>query len=182
MSIFDDNPIIPAIHTREDFDEAASSHLNIIFLLKSNIFNLKEYVDKAHMHGKTVFVHADMIEGVARDNYGIEYIAECGVDGIISTRINILKQARELKLYTIQRFFIIDYHSFDTAIESMKMFMPDMIEIMPGVVPKIIEKFKESVTIPIIAGGLIETKKEIFDALKAGASSISTSNKKLWYS
>ena len=62
------------------------------------------------------------------------------------------------------------------------MFMPDMMEIMPGVVPKIIEKFKASVNIPIIAGGLIETKKEILDALKAGASSISTSNNKLWYS
>ncbi len=182
MNIFEDNPIIPAIHTREDFDEAVKSHLNIIFLLKTNIFNLGEYAQCAHRHGKTVFVHADMIEGVARDNYGIEYMAKCGVDGILSTRINILKQARELKLYTIQRFFIIDYHSFDTAIESMKMFMPDMMEIMPGVVPKIIEKFKTSVNIPIIAGGLIETKKEILDALKAGASSISTSNNKLWYS
>lgn len=182
MFLIEDNPIIAAIHTKEDFDEAMKSHLNVIFLLKTNIFNIKEYVKEVHKNDKTVFVHADMIEGVARDNYGIEYIANTGADGIISTRINILKQAREYKLKTIQRFFIIDYHSFETAIESMKMFIPDMMEIMPGVLPKIITKFNENVKIPIIAGGLIETKSEILDALKAGAASISTSNRQLWYS
>lgn len=83
---------------------------------------------------------------------------------------------------TVQRFFIIDHHSFETTMESIKMFLPDMIEIMPGVIPKIISKFSENVKIPIITGGLIETKSEIMDALKAGASGISTSNKKLWYS
>lgn len=182
MFFIEDNPIIAAVHTKEDFDEAIKSQLNVIFLLKTNIFTLKDYVSTAHKKDKFVFIHADMIEGVARDIYGIEYIANTGADGIISTRGNIIKYAREHKLRTIQRFFIIDYHSFDTAIEAIKMQMPDMIEIMPGVVPKIISKFKENVKVPIITGGLIETKSEILDALNAGASSISTSNKKLWYS
>ena len=35
--------------------------------------------------------------------------------------------------------------------------------------------------LPVIAGGLIETKDEIFAALSAGASAISTGKKELWY-
>mgnify|MGYP002519961619 CR=1 FL=1 len=43
-----------------------------------------------------------------------------------------------------------------------------------------ISRLKERVNVPIIAGGLIETKIEIDEALKAGAYAISTSNVGLW--
>jgi len=35
--------------------------------------------------------------------------------------------------------------------------------------------------IPVIAGGLIETKTEVFDALGCGATAVSTGRKNLWY-
>jgi glycerol uptake operon antiterminator len=56
-----------------------------------------------------------------------------------------------------------------------------MIEIMPGVVPKALKILKQRLDIPIISGGLIDTKEEIIEALNAGAIAVSTSNKDLWY-
>lgn len=55
-----------------------------------------------------------------------------------------------------------------------------MIEIMPGVVPKIIHALQERISVPIIAGGLIENDSEVKAAAESGAFGISTSNKKLW--
>lgn len=64
--------------------------------------------------------------------------------------------------------------------ESIDLSKPDMIEIMPGVIGKIIKRFSMG-TIPVIAGGLIETKNEVTDAIRQGAIAVSTGNQKLWY-
>jgi glycerol uptake operon antiterminator len=57
---------------------------------------------------------------------------------------------------------------------------PHLIEIMPGIASKIIRRFTDS-NIPVIAGGLIETKQEVTEALKNGAEAISTGKQEIWY-
>ena len=74
----------------------------------------------------------------------------------------------------------MDSHSFDTAVESVKMAHPDMIEVMPALVTREIKRLRESLKIPVIAGGLIEEKPEIYSALSAGASAVSTGKWDLW--
>ena len=51
---------------------------------------------------------------------------------------------------------------------------------MPGVIPKVIEKFAEK-NINVIAGGLIETKAEVLTALQHSATAVSTGKSELWY-
>jgi len=68
----------------------------------------------------------------------------------------------------------------DTALESMRASRPDMIEIMPAVAYKTITKIKNNTGIPIIAGGLVEKKEEIYAAINAGASGVSTGAVDLW--
>ena len=55
-----------------------------------------------------------------------------------------------------------------------------MIEIMPALAYQSIKRIREKSNIPIIAGGLIEYKEEIFSALGAGASMVSTGKQELW--
>lgn len=181
MFYIEDNPVIAAIRTDDEFEEALKCPSNVIFLLNANILTLEGYVLKAHKNNKRVFVHIDIAEGIGKDRFGIEFISKVGVDGIISTRGNVIKMARDFNLKTVQRFFIVDSHSIDTAIEHIKSFHPDMVEIMPGVIPKIITRFCKNINIPIITGGLIETKEDIINALNAGAKAISTATIKLWY-
>ncbi len=172
--------IIAAVHNMEEFEEALKSNVQMIFALSTNIMNISTYVKMAHEKDKILFVHVDMTNGITKDSYGMGYIANTGVDGIISTRTNMIRLAKERGLKTVQRLFLIDAQSIKTSIESAKMHKPDFIEIMPGVVPKSVVRFKESLAIPIITGGLIETTEEIEAVMEVGAAAISTSKQELW--
>ena len=121
----------------------------------------------------------DLVEGIGKDKAGLEFIKSCGVDGIISTRASIIKLAKEIGLKTVQRIFIIDSQSIISATAILKI-NPDMLEIMPGVVPRAIKEFNNVLSVPIIAGGLIETADDIENAFSAGAAAVSTRLENLW--
>lgn len=185
MINIEDFPIIAAARHSEEFLAAVDSPCDIIFWLSPNIMTLKSDLAKARSHpngdDKKIFVHIDMADGIGKDSAGLEYLAYLGIDGIISTRGNLIKAAKESGLMTVQRFFILDSHSVVTAFETIKSSRPDMIEIMPGLMTRQISLFAETTDIPVIAGGLIETKSDVIGALSAGASAISTSKKELWF-
>ncbi|MBR3785212.1 MAG: glycerol-3-phosphate responsive antiterminator [Firmicutes bacterium] len=173
-------PIAAAIRTEKDFSTALRSDVDMVFLLHSNIMTVHQYVKEIHSAGKKAFVHVDFAEGIGKDRYGLEFLAKQGVDGILTTRTNIVKAAKEYGLITVQRFFIVDSHSLGTSVDSIKISKPDIIEIMPGVVTKKIREFAEKASMPIIAGGLVETVEEVKAALDAGADVVSTGEAELW--
>ena len=174
------NRIIAAVRTHEELLRAAGSNVRIVFHLAPNILTLEEDIKILHNAEKKLFLHLDLAEGIGRDRSGIEYIKRLGVDGIISTRTSIIKYARELGVFTVQRFFIVDSQSIHTTIETLKSSKAQMMEVMPGNMSKVIKKLKESIDVPIIAGGLIETAEETLEILESGASAISTGKSLLW--
>ena len=175
------NPIIGAIK-EDNLDIIIKSECEVVFLLNGNILTLKKKISLLHKYGKKVFVHLDMIQGLASTPVAVDYIKdELNVDGIITTKTNIVKRAIELNINVIQRFFFIDSISLENAIESLKKVKPQAIEIMPGIIPKVVNKIhKIHADIPIICGGLIDNKEEIINVLSMGAMAISTSNSDLW--
>ena len=177
---FSDSPIIAAVRSYDDFKLALRANINTIFLLSSNILNIERYTKEARAAGKKLFVHMDFIDGISKDAAGVAYLATKNIDGIISTRSGIVKYASEKGIPTVQRFFMVDSRSVDTAIETMRASHPSMIEIMPAIAYKTITKLRKNTSVPIIAGGLIEGKDEIFAAISAGASGISTGAADLW--
>lgn len=180
MNEFGKKGVIAAVRTDEDFAAALNSDATCIFLLSSNILTIKEHLSNAHAANKKVFVHIDMSEGIGKDNTGVAYLSKLGVDGIISTRTGIIRAAKELSLPCVQRIFAIDYQATQTSVGAIGNQKPTYIEIMPGVIPKVVRRFSEVTNIPIIVGGLIETAEEIEIAKKSGAVAASTSNKELW--
>ena len=58
---------------------------------------------------------------------------------------------------------------------------PDVIEILPGVMPKILRRITGFTRIPVIAGGLISDKEDILAALDAGAAAISATDPQIWF-
>ena len=68
----------------------------------------------------------------------------------------------------------------DTAVDSIRIAKPDIVEIMPGVVCKKIVEFAQKVNTPILVGGLVEFEEEVDKALEAGAKGISTAARELW--
>ena len=176
----EDNPIIAAVRDSR-FEEAISAPSSVIFLLGGNLLNIADRIGAAKKAGKKIFIHIDLSEGIGRDKSGIEYLLRLGVDGIISTRANLIRLAKEMGLLTVQRFFAYDSAGIEGINDVISSGTPDFVEIMPGVIGKIIERFSKGNT-PVIAGGLIETKAEVTTALNMGALAVSTGKKELWYS
>lgn len=172
--------VIAAARCEEDVESSVNSGVETVFMLSPNISTIKAQTELVHSKGKKIFVHLDLAEGIGKDEYGILYLKEMGVDGIISTRTNIIKMAKKNGMFTVQRFFIVDSHSLDTAVETARLSKPDMIEIMPGTLSKVIKNLKKDLDMPIVAGGLIETREELEEAMKFGAFAVSTGKRVFW--
>lgn len=181
LLMFQDNPIIVAVRNPKDIYEAVRSQSKIVFLLTGNVFNLKKLVEICTKADKYVFTHLDLIKGYSLDNYFIKYLKdEIKPTGIITTKNNIITRAKQENLMTIQRLFLLDSSAMDISIDSAKKIKPDAVEILPGLVPKLIRSVKNEINIPIVTGGFIETEEEVRSCLAAGAIAASTSHKPLW--
>lgn len=172
------SPVVAAVRG-EVFEEALSSPAEIIFLLDGSVMTVEEFIGKAHSANKLIFIHIDLIKGIGKDKCGVEFLVKLGTDGIISTRASLIKNAKEMGIASVQRYFAVDSQGVETAKEMISVAKPDFIEIMPGVIDKVTEKLV-SFNIPVIAGGLIETKQEVTSALTHGAVAVSTGKKELW--
>ena len=173
------NPVIAAV--RDDRWEAAlASPADVLFYLSAELMSIEKRIIQAHEAGKALFIHLDLAEGIGKDKAGIRYLAQLGADGIISTRAQLIRMARDQGLLTVQRFFALDSQGIDSIDEMLERSAPHMMEIMPGVIGKAIRRFSGG-SLPVIAGGLIQTKAEVTEALSCGAAAVSTGNRELWY-
>jgi len=178
----EENPIIAALSNLDNIDEVIESPCKVVFLLNGNIMNLEDIVERLRRAGKFVCIHVDLIEGFSRHPVALEYIDKIiNPDGIISTKNSIIKTAKNLGIFTIQRLFVLDSLAFRTGKESIKNIKPDAVEILPGLMPKLIKEVHRETRIPIIAGGLIRDKEDVIEALNGEAIGVSTSEVKVWY-
>jgi glycerol uptake operon antiterminator len=176
-----ENPIVAAIRNDEDLNMVIKSRAAIVFILYGSIINIGDISTKLRDAGKIVFVHVDMIDGLRGDIAGIEFIKKyANPFGMITTKPSNIKHVKQLGLYTIQRIFTIDSLSLKTGVKSALETGTDAVEVMPGIAPKIIGLMQKEISVPIIAGGLIDSKKDIMEALSAGALAISTTARNLW--
>ena len=66
MSVFGNRKVAAAVRTKEDFEIALLSRVDVIFLLYSSILTMKAYVEKCHKAGKIIFIHMDFAEGIGK--------------------------------------------------------------------------------------------------------------------
>ncbi len=180
VTLFENGRIMAATRSDEDFLRAVAGAPEVIFDLDPDLMNITAKIKKVHEAGKKYLLHIDLAKGLGKDESGIRFLKRVGVDGVISTKVGIIKLAREQGLHTVQRFFIVDSHSIETTAESVKSSKPEMIEIMPGTLCKVISRLKRYIDVPIIAGGLIETESEVREILESGAAAVSTAKSELW--
>ena len=173
--------VLPAVRRMKDFEKVLESGHEHIIILESRLIQLKSMIDYAHRANKKVLVHFDLIQGLKADEYGMEFLQrEMKPDGILTTRGNVIAAAKKHKLLAIQRVFILDRAALEQSIKLIQRFHPDYVEILPGLMPEVIEEITGEIDIPVIAGGLIKEEEQVKAALDAGAVAVSTSSRKLW--
>lgn len=57
---------------------------------------------------------------------------------------------------------------------------PDVVEVLPAGISKVIRLLRHEIGENLIAGGLILDKEDVIAALSAGAAAVSTTNPALW--
>ena len=178
----EDNPIIAAVKSMEDVEECCKhDDIRVIFILFGDVCSIGSIVKTIRDAGKIAMVHMDLISGLSPKEIAVEFIKEqTEADGIISTKPSLIKKAKEMSMYTVLRVFLLDSMAFENIRQQQHMIKPDFIEVLPGVMPKIIAQISHSVKVPIIAGGLITDKEDVMGALSAGAMAVSSTNHKVW--
>lgn len=182
LELLEESPIIAAVKGREGLEHCLKSECKVVFVLFGTICDISEIVGKLKNAGKIAIVHVDMIQGLSSKEVAVDYIHNnTHADGIISTKATLVKHAKELGMYAIQRTFVVDSIALDTLKKQLMSFRPDAVEIMLGVMPKILKIMRDFTDIPLIAGGLLSDKKDVMAAFEAGVDAISATNEAVWY-
>lgn len=178
----DSNPVIAAVKDEKGLEECCKlEDIRVVFILFGDICSIGDIVLKIKRAGKVAMVHLDLINGLSSKEISVDFIKNnTQADGIISTKPALIKRAKELSMFTILRYFLLDSMALESIRHHQHLVNPDFVEILPGVMPKIIAQICYSSRTPIIAGGLITDKESVMGALSAGAIAVSTTNPRVW--
>ena len=104
-----DAPIVAAVKDYAGLERSLSSDCQVVFVLFGDILSIPGIVDQIKAAGRTAFVHLDLIDGLSSREIAVSFIRNATkADGVITTKSQLVKRARELGLITVQRFFMID--------------------------------------------------------------------------
>ena len=179
------NPVIAAVKNDAGLQAAVEmEEIQVIFVLYGDVCTIPEILERIKAAGKKSMVHIDLIAGLSAKEISVEFIArQTRADGIITTKPALVRRAKELGIFAVLRFFVIDSLALKN-IENLEMqcgtSRPDFIEVLPGVMPKVLGRIAKVSRIPMIAGGLITEKEDVIAALSAGAIAVSSTNQDVW--
>ena len=179
------NPVIAAVKSDAGLQAAVEmEEIQVIFVLYGDVCTIPEILERIKAAGKKAMVHIDLIAGLSAKEISVEFIArQTRADGIITTKPALVRRAKELGIFAVLRFFVIDSLALKN-IENLEMqcgtSRPDFIEVLPGVMPKVLGRIAKVSRIPMLAGGLITEKEDVIAALSVGAIAVSSTNQDVW--
>lgn len=179
------NPVIAAVKNDAGLQAAVEmEEIQMIFVLYGDVCKIPAILERIKAAEKKAMVHIDLIAGLSAKEISVEFIArQTRADGIITTKPALVRRAKELGIFAVLRFFVIDSLALKN-IENLEMqcgtSRPDFIEVLPGVMPKVLGRIAKVSRIPMIAGGLITEKEDVIAALSAGAIAVSSTNQDVW--
>ena len=174
--------VIPACRTEAELAAALRlPQAPSLIILFGDINSLPELIRRTDEAGKLLLLHLDLIGGIGRDRAGIQFLARLGVKGLITTKPQLAKIARQEGMRVIQRMFLVDSESLRTGISLLKGFRPDAIEALPAATPaSVLAELKAATDVPILVGGLVRSADDVMQAVANGAFAVSTSQRELW--
>jgi glycerol uptake operon antiterminator len=173
--------VIPAAKTVKDFEALLASPYSYIILLQSHIAQLQPLFQLARKQDKRVLLHADLIQGLKHDEAAAQFLCQyIQPYGLISTHSAVLSVAKKHDILAIQRVFLLDSQSLETSLRVLASSTPDYVEVIPGAMPHVIAEVKSRAKVPLLAGGFLRTRADVEQALAAGATAVTTSQRQLW--
>ena len=163
----EDSPIIAAIKDDEGLKKCKESDSQVIFILYGDICSISDIVNEVKTSGKIAMVHIDLINGLSSKEIAVDFIKKyTEADGIITTK---------------PALFVIDSMAYENIEKQLRAARPDLIEILPALMPKVVKRICKMSSTPVIAGGLVSEKEDIMELLDAGVTSVSSTNTDIWF-
>lgn len=179
--LLEQNPIIIAIKSDDDLEHCLGCESPVVFVLYGSVVRIPAIVQRLKNAGKFVFVDVDLLDGLSAREAAVDYLAQnTGADGVVSTKIALVRRAKALGLISVYRTFMLDSMALESVKKNGNSTSADFLEILPGVMPKLIERLKAFSALPLIASGLIADKEDVITALAAGAVAVSTTCRAVW--
>ncbi|MGW7349852.1 glycerol-3-phosphate responsive antiterminator [Streptomyces sp. NPDC054784] len=179
--LLEDHPVVATVKDDDDLRAVLRSDRAVVFLLYGTLMNLPDLVARLKAHGKTVLVNVDLLEGFGGKEVVVRYVRErAGADGVLSAKAHLVRAARELGIFAVHRFFLVDSLSYRKLAGQVRQSRADAVEILPGCMPRVIGWVVADIDVPLIAGGLVCDREDVFAALGAGAAAVASSNHAVW--
>lgn len=159
---FQNQQVLPAFREMKQLERFIESDYEYGLLLDSHLGQLRGIMNAVRKAQKKLILHVDLINGLKADEYAVEFLCqELKPAGIISTKSNVILKAKQKGVYAIQRVFLLDSTSLEKTYKLVPKIKPDYIEILPGIIPSLIQEVHEKTGIPILAGGLIKSEQNV---------------------
>ena len=98
------SPVIAAVKDDRELTRALQSEVDVVFILYGDVCTIPAIVQRIKDTGRTAMVHLDLVAGLSPKEISVDYIRlQTKADGIITTRANLIRHARESGLATILR-------------------------------------------------------------------------------
>ncbi|NLG85908.1 MAG: glycerol-3-phosphate responsive antiterminator [Firmicutes bacterium] len=174
-------PIMAVIRDDVSLELVLKSSVCCVLLAYGDLVSIGPTIRRLKAAEKLVFLNFDMIDGLGADHAAVRFVARrTEPHGIRSTRSQIIKAAHKEQLFTIQSLFLLDSLALKNGLNSVINCSPTAVEVLPGIMPRVIRDISERCPLPLIAGGLIRSRIEVQDALVAGAVGCATTDRTLW--
>ena len=172
--------MVPAVRGPDSALEAAlAGDHPAIFVLGGDIFKVLARIGSQSRRPR-IYVNVDLVGGIAADASGLRFLSR-HVEGIISTHRHVIELSNTSGLITIQRLFAIDSGAVERGLKLIRRAEPQFVEILPALAYcEIAEQYSDVLDLPVLAGGLLKSQRDISAILEAGAVGVSTSHQGLW--
>jgi glycerol uptake operon antiterminator len=174
------DPCCAAITADENIGAALASRSPVVFILRGNGLSVSHVVRRIHDAGKLVAVHVDLVGGLRADRSSVGWLANAGVDAVISSHGQLMPAIRHEGMTAILRLLLVRRSQLDTAVAAIGRAAPHIVEILPGVILPSVSGLLPPFEVPVLAGGFIRTQADVGAALAAGALGVTTSSQALW--
>lgn len=174
--------IIAAIRNAEMLSIAAKAPTETVYLLFGNPLTIPDMLKRLRGDGKLPLVNLDLLTGFSRDAVNVEYLAQMGAAGVVSTHSDVLRAGHRHGLITVQRTFALDSVAVEAGLRATNQFLPDAVEILPAIAaPRVASRFRAlHGELRVVAGGLIADLKEVETLLACGIGAVSVSDSRFW--
>lgn len=174
------HPIIMAIYGIEQLKTALSSKAEVCIIANIDLIKLQTVIELLSKAGKYVIVNIDSCNGLSQDKGGIDYVAETGAMGLLSTRLQTVQRAKKCGLVTMQKIFVTDRSTWLRSLKAVEQSEPDYVQLMPAQMLPLLSQADRNVLPPIVASGFVCNEEHAQTALLHGAIAVSSSDSALW--